>query len=311
MLNDSIRVFAPASISNVGPGFDIMGFALNEPGDEIILRKRKDRKLFIKKITGTSVELPYQPKLNTATAGIINILKEKNLDYGIDVEIHKKMGIGSGLGSSAASAVGGVFAINELLSLKLTHYELLKYSLVGESIASKAIHADNVAPCLYGGFILVRSYDPIDIVRIEYPKNIFCSIVYPGIVIKTSEARKLLSKMVSLKKAVSQAGNAAGLIAGLMKNDMGLIKRSMVDHIAESKRSKLIPYYDEIRKAAFNAGAMNCNITGSGPSMFAFSTSRHEAEKIAAAMSAVVLGFGHECIRYISGINSKGPKILG
>ncbi|MCX7797174.1 MAG: homoserine kinase [Melioribacter sp.] len=310
MSSKSIRVFAPASVSNVGPGFDMMGFALYEPGDEVIIRKNNSKELRIVKIDGDNGNLPLEVDKNTTTVAIKSLLEKYNLKVGLDVLIHKKMGIGSGLGSSAASAVAGVFAVNELLDLKLPKLDLLVHAMAGEFVASGSIHADNVAPCLFGGFVLIRSYNPLDIIQIDYPKNLYCSIVYPDIVIKTKEARKILSKTVKLKTAIAQAGNASGLIIGLMTKNFDLISRSIIDLIAEPKRAKLIPCYNKVRKAALDNGALNCNITGSGPSMFAFSTSAKDAERIADSMLKAVIQSGLNGRKYVSKINEKGPIIL-
>lgn len=305
-----IKVFAPASVSNVGPGFDIMGFALNEPGDEVILKKRSDKKLVITKITGDNKRLPLDPHLNTTTVAISAVLQNQKIESGISVEIRKKMGIGSGLGSSAASAVAGVFAVNELLELGMSKEELLKPAMIGEYAASKAMHADNVAPALYGGFVLIRCYNPIDVVNIPVPKNLYCTILYPGIEIKTCDARRILPKNVKLKTAVSQAGNSASFITALLTQDYKLMSRSIVDQLAEPFRSKLIPGYEEIRKAALGAGAINCNITGSGPSMFAFSRSKNKAEEIGELMLKAVKKFAANNKIYVSKINTIGPRVI-
>lgn len=303
------KVFAPATVSNVGPGFDIMGFALNKPGDVVEVALTKGTGIRIKKIHGSRV-LPYNTKKNTATASIISLLKSLDIKVGLEIVIRKKMGIGSGLGSSAASSVAGVIAVNKLLGLKLSKSELLKHALKGEIISSGTLHADNVAPCLYGGFVLVRSYNPLDIIEIDYPQNLFCTIIYPQIEIKTSEARKILDKKVKREDAISQAGNASGLIAGLLTKDTNLISRSMKDFIAEPKRAKLIPCYDDVKKAASESGALNCNISGSGPSLFSFSESLKDAERIASAMKIAVLSEGLESITYISKINKRGPSVI-
>ena len=305
-----IKVFAPASVSNVGPGFDMMGFALHEPGDEVEIKLNSSKEIRITKITGDGGKLPLDPEKNTTTGAIISLFNKYNINVGLDVAIHKKMGIGSGLGSSAASSVGGVFAINKLLNLKLSKLDLLEHAIAGEFIASGSVHADNVAPALFGGFVLIRSYNPIDIIQLDYPRNLFCSIVYPDIVIKTIDARRILDKTFELKTGIAQAGNAAGLVAGLLRNDISLIGRSIIDLFAEPKRATLIPCYDEIRQAALNAGAINCNISGSGPSMFAFSTSQIDAERIALEMkkAAKKKGFGSKT--YVSKINEKGPRVL-
>ena len=310
-MTNKIKIFAPASVSNVGPGFDMMGFALHEPGDEIYVKLTNRKKIRITKITGDDKRLPYDPNKNTTTVAIKSLFKKYELNEGLDVEIHKKMGIGSGLGSSAASAVGGIFAVNKLLKLDLSEYELLEHALAGEFVASGSIHADNVAPALFGGFVLIRTYDPaIDVIKLDYPKNLYCTIVFPNIEIKTIEARKILSKTLPRKTAVAQAGNASGLVAGLLTNNLNLIGRSIIDHIAEPKRAKLLPCYEEIRYAALASGALNCNITGSGPSMFAFSTSKRSAEIIGEEMKRAAASKGLKSKVYVSKINKKGPIVL-
>lgn len=309
MTQKKIKVFAPATVSNVGPGFDIMGFALNQPGDIVEVSLTKGTDIRIRKIYG-SKDLPYNPLTNTATASIISLLKSHKIKVGLDVVIRKNMGIGSGLGSSAASSVAGVFAVNKLLNLKLSKSELLVHALNGEIISSGTLHADNVAPCLFGGFVLIRSYDPLDVIKIDYPKNLFCTVIYPQIEIKTSEARKILDKKVDRSVAIAQAGNASSLITGLITNDIDLISRSMKDFIAEPKRAKLIPCYNQIRIAALSNGAINCNISGSGPSMFSFSTSEVDAKRIADAMKEAAQSFRLNSVTYISKINQRGPIVV-
>jgi homoserine kinase len=307
---ESIKVFAPASVSNVGPGFDILGFALNEPGDEIILRKSSDGKVKIDSITGDDGKLPYDVEKNTASVAIKSLMDKYQITDGVSIEVNKKMGLGSGLGSSAASAVGAVFAFNELFELKLSREDLLPHALAGEFVASKAIHADNVAPSLYGGFILIRGYDPIDIIKINSPKDLFCTVIYPDIEIKTSEAREILPKEVSLKNVISQTGNVSALIYGLATSDYSLISRSLKDVIIEPVRSKLITGYDEIKIAAIEAGAIGCGISGSGPSMFALSNSEEVANKIAFETKRVVTELGLKSVTYVSQVNQVGPKII-
>lgn len=304
-----IKVFAPATISNVGPGFDIMGFAINNLGDVVEVSLSKGDTINIKEIYGTKA-IPFDPSKNTATASIISLIKSLKLKTGLDVVIRKKMGIGSGLGSSAASAVAGVYAVNKLLNLNLKKSELLLHALKGEILSSGTLHADNVAPCLFGGFVLIRSYDPIDIIKIDYPKDLICSIIYPQIEIKTSEARKILENKIYRKDAVLQAGNASALITGLITKDVDLISRSMKDFIAEPKRAKLIPCYNQVRIAALANGAINCNISGSGPSMFSFSTSEKDAKRIAFAMKEAALLLGINSVTYISKINPRGVVVI-
>lgn len=309
-MEKSIKVFAPATISNIGCGFDTMGFAIDEPGDIVIVKKNKLNKLRITKITGDQGKIPKIIEQNTATGALLPMLKGLDIGFGFDIEIRKKMPICSGLGSSAASAVGAVVALNELLDKPLSTEKLLNFALQGEKIASGAIHADNVAPCLYGGFILARDYDPLDIIKIPSPKNLYCSVIYSDVRISTNEARKLIKKSIPLKKARKHFGNVGALVKGLMTNDIDLIGRSVVDEISEPARRHLIPGYDEIKQSALDNGAVACNISGSGPSVFAFSNSKQKAEKIGLAMKHVVTKLKIKNNLYISKINQIGPKII-
>lgn len=310
MSEKSIKVFAPASVSNIGPGFDILGFALNEPGDEIVLKKSLNGKVEITSITGDGGKLPFDILKNTASVAIKSLMDKYQITDGVSIEVNKKMGLGSGLGSSAASAVGAVFALNELFELNLSKENLLEHALAGEFVASKAIHADNVAPSLYGGIILIRGYEPIDIIKINTPKDLFCTIIYPDIEIKTSEARAILPKEVPMKNVVTQTGNIAALIYGFATENYSLISRSLKDVIVEPYRSKLITGYDEIKQAALEAGALGCSISGSGPSMFALSNSEEVANRIALETKRVVTNIGLASVTYVSEVNQVGPKIL-
>jgi len=310
MSSNSIKVFAPASVSNVGPGFDILGFALNEPGDEIILKKTNNGKLEITNISGDDGKLPFDIAKNTASVALKSLMDEYEIRDGISIEINKKMGLGSGLGSSAASAVAAIVAINELLELNLDKNALLNHALAGEFVASKAIHADNVAPSLFGGIVLIRAYNPIDIIQIPPPKDLYCTIIYPDIEIKTSEAREILPESVSLQDMISQTGNIASLIYGLSTSDFSLISRSLNDRVVEPVRSKLITGFNEIKKAAIDAGALGSSISGSGPSLFALSNSEEIANNIAVDTKAVVDNLGIESVTYVSKINEVGPRIL-
>ncbi|MFA7288091.1 MAG: homoserine kinase [Melioribacteraceae bacterium] len=302
-----IIVSAPATVSNVGPGFDIMGFALDVVSDVIELSISKNPGIKIKKITGDGGKLPYDPKLNIASVAIQSILDKYKIKAGLELKINKKIGIGSGLGSSGASAVASVYAINKLLDLSLSKKELLIHALAGEILSSGSFHADNVAPCLYGGFVIARGNSPIEILQIDYPKKLFCSLVYPDIEIKTSEARKILPKNIPLGLGVEQAANASFLIAGLITKNFKLISSSIKDVFAEPQRAKLIPCYDAVREAALKNGALNCNISGSGPTMFAFSDSLQRAELITKLMEIAVKSYRIKSKSYISKINQNGP----
>lgn len=311
MSSKSIKVSVPATVANVGPGFDIMGFAINTPVEEMIVRLTNQAGIKITKISGDKNRLPLDIKKNTATVALVHMLSKLEMKIGVELEIKKKIISGSGLGSSAASAVAAPFALNELLGKPFTKHELLEFALLGEKIASGSIHADNVAPCLFGGFVLIRGYYPTDIIQLSSPKKLFCTVLHPQFEIKTSEARRLIKKKLPLKDVITQTGNAAGLIAGLLKSDYDLIKRSMCDLIAEPVRAALIPGFYEIKESAMNAGSIGCSISGSGPAIFAFSMSLEDAEKIGRAMKKASSKHVQKNIVYVSPINRIGPQVIG
>lgn len=308
-MNKEIRIYSPATVSNIGCGFDTMGFALDEPCEEIILRTANVVGIRITNITGDNGEIPYDIEQNTATKALIAFTNKYPIEFGLEIEIHKKMGLGSGLGSSAASAVSAVYGLNYLLNNPFSLDELLLFALEGEKIASKAVHADNVAPCLFGGFILISSYDPINIIKLPVPKDLYCAIIHPQLEIKTSEARAILGNSIKLKDAISQWGNVGGLVAGIYKNDYELIGKSIKDKVAEPHRAKLIPGYYEIKEAAYKSGAIGCNISGSGPAMFALAVTRDTAEKVAKEMKKTCDALKIDNKIYVSSINENGPLI--
>lgn len=308
---ESIRVFAPATVANVACGFDIFGFAVASPGDEVILTRSETPGVRITDIIGDEGRLPREASRNTAGISIQTYLKHVGQpDLGIEMVLNKQMPLGSGLGSSAASAVAGVYAVNELLGRPLTTLQLLPFAMEGERIACGSAHADNVGPSLLGGFVVVRSYNPLDVVRIQTPASLFCTLVHPDIEVNTKDARFILKNEVSLKNTITQMGNVAGLIAGLMTPDYNLISRSLVDVIIEPVRSILIPEFTEVKQAALEAGALGCSISGSGPSMFALSRDVDTAERIGAAMQQAFLAVGITSEAYVSEINQQGPKVL-
>ncbi|MDA0193911.1 MAG: homoserine kinase [Bacteroidetes bacterium] len=307
---DSIKVFAPASVGNSCVGFDVLGFAVEKPGDELLLRKTEKPGVVIKSIAGDNGQLSTNPTKNTATIAIDAFLKDFGRETGLEVELFKNMPFGSGLGSSAASAVAGAFAANELFGQPYPIEKVLEFAMEGEFFASGAHHADNVAPCLYGGMTLIRSNSPFDVIKIPVPSDLWVVLLYPEVEIKTSEARSLLPYEIPLKTASKQWGNVAGFIAGFMSNDKALISRSMKDYVAEPYRSRLIPGFNECKKSAMDAGAMGFSISGSGPTMFAFCTSEESALEIGKAMSVYYIEnkIGHQL--FISQINQCGPKVL-
>jgi len=310
-MRKEINVFAPASVTNVSCGFDVMGFAIDGPGDELKLKISNKPGIFISKITGDNGKLPLQIEKNTAGTSLSALVKHLDFKKGIELEINKKMSLASGLGSSAASAVASVFALNEILGKPLTKEELLPFALEGEKLTcGGAPHADNVSASLFGGFIIVRSLNPLDVINIDVPDNLFCTIVHPDIEINTSDTRKILKKQILLSDAVQQWGNVAGLITGLFKKDYNLIGRSLQDVIVEPIRSILIPGFNETKKAAIDSGALGCSISGSGPSIFAFSSSKKIAENVGKKMRDVLSALEIESDLYISKINKKGPRVI-
>lgn len=306
----SIKIFAPATISNVGCGFDTIGFAIDKPGDIVELKIRDDNKILIKKITGDGGILPYEVEQNTASGGILALLKSKNLNVGLDITIRKKMPIGSGLGSSAASSVAAVYGLSKLLETKFSRAEILNAALEGEAIASGSIHADNVAPSLFGGFVLIRDYNPADVIKLDVPDDLYCAVVYPHITIKTKEARKLIKKNMTITKARKHFGNVGALVTALNKGDFELLKRSIHDEISEPARAQLIPGFYDVKNSALENGAFGCSLSGSGPSIFAFGRGEEHAAKIGKAMKKAVTKNKVKATLYISKINLLGPKIL-
>ena len=306
-----IKAFAPATVANVSCGFDIFGFAIEEPGDVVEIRRVDQPGIVIKDITGDEGRLPRNADKNAVTVVMLHLLKHLGItDLGCEVTLHKNMPLGSGMGSSAASAVAGVVAMNELLGNPLARTELLRFAMEGERIASGSAHADNVGPSLLGGFVVIRSYSPLDIFSIPVPEDLCCTLVHPDIEINTKDARYILRNEVSLKNTIAQMGNVAGLVAGLMKADYDLISRSMVDVIIEPVRSILIPEFNEVKKAALNNGALGCSISGSGPSMFALSRGMDNARKVGEAMTKQFLSVGIDSSMHLSGINQGGAVIL-
>lgn len=306
-MKQELRVFASATVANVACGFDIFGFALEKPGDEIIVRLDSKPGVKLIKITGDNGSLPLEAEKNSAGVSVLKLLKFLNSHQGIEIELHKKMPLGSGLGSSAASASGSVFAANALLGSPLTSKELIPFAMEGEKIACGSAHADNVAPALLGGFTLIRSYQPLDIIEIPLRIDLYCCVLHPKIEIRTKTARQMLKQELSLNQLVIQSGNATGLIVGLIQGDASLIHRSLEDVVIEPIRSTLIPQFSEIKSAAMNQGALGCSISGSGPSIFALTQTKEEAERVGIAMKHACLV---DCDLYISSINKQGPKIL-
>jgi homoserine kinase len=308
----SVNVFAPATVANVVCGFDVLGFAVDEPGDEVVMRMTDKPGITISKITGDNGRLPLDPAKNTVAVSVQHYLKSVNrLDVGVDIELHKKMPIGSGLGSSSASTVAGLYAIKTLLGDDSDPAKLLPFAMKGEEMACGQGHADNVAPALMGGFVLIRSYEPLDIVRLPHPKDLWCAIVFPDVDVPTREARQIIRNKISMKDAVTQWGNIAGLVSGLFLQDIDLIGRSMKDILVEPVRSMLIPDFYKMREMSMELGAVSFGISGSGPSVFAFTRDEQTARAITQKLQKHLTGIGIGSNSYVSTINDKGPRVIG
>ncbi len=307
---DSIKVFAPASVANVTCGFDILGFAVEEPGDEVVLKKSNNDKVRIVEITGDDGNLPYDSDKNTCSVVISKFLESIRSKQGIDIILHKKMPLGSGLGSSAASAVAAIFAINEMMGNPKSLNELLPFSMEGERIACGAAHADNVAPSLFGGFVLIRSYEPLDTIKLPTPDDLYATLIHPQIEVKTKDAREILRREIYFRDSVRQSGNVAGLVAGLLLQDYELMSRSMEDHIVEPIRAILIPGFDKVKQTALDAGVIGAGISGSGPSIFALSNDVNVAQKAGMAMQKIYASYEIDSEIYVSKINQQGPRVL-
>ncbi len=302
-----VSVLAPATVSNVGCGFDCLGFALEKPFDEMTVRKIPER--IVRIINRDDFGLPTDPAKNVAGVALMAMLATAEADFGVEVEITKHIKPGSGIGSSSASSCGAVVAANRLLGDRFSNLELVEFAMDGEKLAAGARHADNVAPCIFGGFTLVRSTDPLDIVSLNFPP-LFATVLHPQIEIKTAEARAILPTDVPLIAAIRQWGNLGSLVAALAQGNYSLISRSMEDFIVEPLRKSLIPKFDEVKSAGLFAGAVGGGISGSGPSMFMLSETRETAEAVEAAMRKVYSETEIEFNTYLSEISPVGVRFL-
>ncbi len=302
-----IKAFAPASIGNIGVGFDILGLAINAPGDEVCASRSTGQGVRIVAITGDGGKLPYETEKNTAGMAVLRLLEHLGAAHtGIDIEIHKHLPLGSGMGSSAASAVAAVVAVNELLGAGLNKSALLPFACAGEAVASGSLHADNVAPSLLGGITLIRSNEPYDIHNLNIPKGLCAVIVHPDIRVLTSEARSILSKSVPMKAFVQQTAHAASFVLGLERNNFDLIGRSLRDVVIEPQRASLIPGFYAVQEAAMMQGALGCSISGAGPAVFALFDDQDKAMPAATAMKTAFAKHDIVSNIYVSPVNQEG-----
>jgi homoserine kinase len=302
-----VKVYAPATIANIVCGFDVLGLCLTEPSDIMHVKLLEEKKVIIHSADGYN--LPSDPAENTAGAPLLAMIEEADLRVGFDVTIEKHIKPGSGIGSSAASAAGAVVAANYLLNNIFSKEDLVRFAMFGEKVASGVKHADNTAPCIYGGVTLIRSIFPLDIISIPAPK-LFITVVHPQIEVRTSDAREILRKEVLLKDAIRQWGNIAGLVTGFMKNDYELIGRSLEDVIIEPVRSMLIPGFDEVKKVCKEAGALGGGISGSGPSIFMLSKNEATAKNVEAVMQNIYNKIGLAYHTYLTTINNEGVRVV-
>lgn len=305
-----VRAFAPATVANVCCGFDVLGFAVDFPGDEVMLTLNESNEVTLSKIVGDGGRLPLDASKNTAGVAVQSFLKSIGKQQGVEIELYKNLPLGSGMGSSAASGVAALVAINHLMGNPLTREQLVVHAMEAERIACGSAHADNVAPCLMGGFVLVRDYYPLDVIKIPATENLYATLVHPQIELKTSDSRRVLKPTVNLKDAIAQTGNIAGLMIGLTSNDYPLISRSLQDKIAEPIRSAFIPGFEQVRNESVKAGALGCGISGSGPTMFALSTNHATATKVGEVMQLEFLKSNLKSEVYVSKVNQEGARIL-
>ncbi|MGZ3797887.1 MAG: homoserine kinase [Pseudobdellovibrionaceae bacterium] len=287
MSNAEAQAFAPATVANVAVGFDILGFALKGLGEIATVRKIPSPGQVIVQPVEDFPLLPLDPLKNTCSAGLVQLLKDKKLPFGFEVSLKKSIPIGSGLGGSSMSACASIVAANALLKKKLNKAEILHYALIGEAVASGAVHGDNVGPCLEGGLVFVRQQPEISLVKVPVPHSLRCVLILPELSINTKEARSLLSPQVPLKTMVEQTANLAGFLIGCATRDFALIGASLRDVVVEPQRAQLIPGFSELQRAALQAGALGCSISGSGPAVFALARNQISAAKIRKALLEV------------------------
>ena len=301
--------FAPASVGNVAIGFDILGFAVDALGDRVSVTRARDPGVKISAIHGSEASLPLEPESNTAGRALLALARALRLDFGLEMQIEKGIPLGSGLGGSAASAVGAVVAANALLRTPCSKLELLKFAMEGEAVASGSVHVDNIAPSLYGGLVLTVGIDHPRVKQIPVPPTVRAVIVHPHMFLSTRDARAILRRSVDLSDFVWQTANLAGFISGCYTNDLDMIRASFEDVVIEPQRQALIPGFSAVRQAAMSAGALGCSISGAGPAMFAWAL-EGRAEAVRSAMR---LEFARHEVRiddWTVRIDSPGARVV-
>lgn len=306
-MKKSVKIFAPATVANVGPGFDVLGLCLEAPGDilEVRLNNSGELKIFNE---AKGINLPTEWKKNSATVSIRVMLDRLKSRQGFDIIFKEKIKPGSGVGSSAASAAGAVFGANLLLGEPFSREQLVEFAMYGEQAIDGALHADNVGPCLLGDIILISKNVPLSIVKIPAPEKLHLTVVHPQIELRTEVSRAVIKQHVAFSDAVKQAGNLAGMVAGFYTQDLDLIGTSMNDTLVEPHRSVLIPGFQEAKKLAMDSGSIGCSISGAGPSIFAFSKTSAEAKKIAQKWGELYKKLDIEANVFVSKVDKQGVR---
>jgi homoserine kinase len=305
----SITVKAPATVANLGSGFDLMGLAIHQTADEVTVTERSDSQVILQEIIGDGGLLPKETAENTCTVAIVSLLKHLGSTKGFDVVLKKHIAFNSGLGSSASSAVAGVFAVNELLGKPLSKTELIPFAVDGEYVASKGFHGDNVAPCMLGGITYIQSLNPLCIEQLAYPENTFIVVLYQYVKVSTAEARAILPKQYDKAVVIQQTARTAALLTGLNTKNDKLIQFGLGDEIATPYRKQLIPHFDELESEAMKNGAGGFNISGSGPSVFAWCNGEEKANQVKQAWQTFMQAKGQPFEIYCSPINNEGVSI--
>lgn len=301
--------FAPATVANVSCGFDILGFAIDELGDKVSVKLVDNSGVKVVEIQGDGGKLPYEADKNTCSVAVQALLDSLGVNPGLEISLFKGLPLGSGMGSSAASAAAALVAANEVLGNPFEKMDLIPFAMEAERIACGTAHADNVAPSLLGGFVLIRDYEPLDVVKLPVPEGLYCTLLHPHLELKTMDSRSVLRQQVSLKESTVQSGNIAGFIAGLFRNDFQLISRSLKDVIAEPTRALLIPGFYELRNVVMEIGALGSGISGSGPTIFILSEGKEIASKVGKESKKVFEKIGLDVDVYVSKVNDKGAFV--
>lgn len=302
----SVTAFAPATVGNVGVGFDVLGHAVVSVGDRVTVTRIDAPTVTVR---GASTVVPMEAASNTAGAGLLRLIEDRKLTFGFDVLLEKGIPLGSGMGGSAASAAGAILAASQLLEHPLTETELLRYGMYGEEVATGAFHPDNLAPCLLGGLVLAMGGEPMQVVRIPVPPSLHCVIVHPDLRLDTRDARAVLPSQICLSAHVEQSGRLAAVIAGCYSGDLALIGRSLADLVVEPRRAPLVRGFDAVKTAALDAGALGCSLSGAGPSIFAWCAGQAVGELIRERMIAAFAASDVAARGWISPVNAPGARI--